>query len=145
MIGINYKGLIKHHHEILSSGKDVFFLEIDKGFVSDRDINDARNFESLLKEMDNAYRGIREYKINDKIILKIEIYVKKSMISWRDLKLLVTQSAHYFEDHIVYQMRNIFGDLLNKTKEHSELAHQDGMCQDLTNFWQSQNSQIPVC
>ena len=30
--------------------------------------------------MDNAYRGIREYKINDEIILKIEIYIKKSMI-----------------------------------------------------------------
>ena len=57
----------------------------------------------LLKEIDNVYHGMRDYKIADKVILKTEIYVKKSIILWRDLKLSVIRSVHLFENLIICQ------------------------------------------
>ena len=46
---------------------------------------------------------MRDYKIADKVILKTEIYVKKSIILWRDLKLSVIRSAHLVENLIICQ------------------------------------------
>ena len=42
------------------------------------------------------------------------------------MKIPVTPSIYVFEDHIVYQMKNIDGDLINKSEDHIERAHQDG-------------------
>ena len=38
---------------------------------------------------------------------KSEDHICKTMLLWRELKLLVTTSAYLFEDNIVYQMKNI--------------------------------------
>ena len=53
-------------------------------------------------------------------------HVCKTMLLWIELKLPVTPSAHLFEDHIVYQMENIVGDLTDKSEDNIERAHQDG-------------------
>lgn len=61
---------------------------------------------------------MREYKINEEIIIKIEKYVTNAMRLWRYLKLLVTLSVHLFEDHTIYQMENIIDDLADKSEDH---------------------------
>ena len=48
------------------------------------------------------------------------------MLLWRKLKIPVTPSAHLFEDHIVYQMKNIVGGLADRCEDHIKRAHQDG-------------------
>ena len=69
------------------------------------------------------------------------------MLLWRELKLPVISSARLFEDHIVYQMRNIVEGLADKSEDHTERAHQDGKRSEriycgLINFKQSQVSQL---
>ena len=69
------------------------------------------------------------------------------MLLWRKLKTPVTPSAHLFEDHIVYQMKNIVVGLADKSEDHIEKAHQDGKRSErkycgVTNFQQSQISQL---
>ena len=54
----------------------------------------------------------------------------------------VTPSAHLFEDHILYQMKNIEGGLVDKSEDHIEVAHQVGKRNErkycgVTNFIQS--------
>ena len=48
------------------------------------------------------------------------------MLLWRQLKIPVTPTAHFFENHIVYQIKNIDGGLTDKSEDHIERAHQDG-------------------
>ena len=76
--------------------------------------------------MDNAYRCMRILKITDDLILKTKVHICKTMLMWREVKLPVTPSAHLFEDHIVYHMKNIVGGLADKSEDHIERAHQDG-------------------
>ena len=38
----------------------------------------------------------------------------------------MTPSVHLFEDHIVYQMKNIVDGLADKSEDHIERGHQDG-------------------
>ena len=73
--------------------------------------------------MDNVYLGKKEYKITEEIVLKIEKHVKNTMKWWREFKLSVTPSAHLFEDHIIYQMKNIISDIAHKTEGHIERSH----------------------
>ena len=66
---------------------------------------------------------------------------------WRESKIPVTPSVHLFEDHIVYQMKNIDGELANKGEEHITKSYQDGKRSEriycgLTNFQQSQIYQL---
>ena len=44
--------------------------------------------------MDNAYRGIKEYKTTEEKLLKQEEMGKKTLKLWRDLTLSVTPSAY---------------------------------------------------
>ena len=44
--------------------------------------------------MDDSHRGMRECKLTDEIILKTDIYIKKSMILLRDFKLSVPLPTH---------------------------------------------------
>ena len=65
------------------------------------------------------------------------------------MKIIVTPSAHLFEDHIVYQMKNIVGGMADKSEDHIERAHQDGKRSlrkyyGVTNFQQSQNFSIKM-
>ena len=69
------------------------------------------------------------------------------MILWRKLEMPVTPSAHLFEDHILYQMKNIDCGLADKSEDHIERAHQDGKRSErkycgVVNFQQSQISQL---
>ena len=55
----------------------------------------------------------------------------------------------FFENHIVYQMKNIDGGLVDKSEDHIERAHQNGKRSErkycgVTNFKQSQISQLKV-
>ena len=52
-------------------------------------------------------------------------------------------SVHLFQDHIVYQMKNINGGLVDKSEDHIERVHQDskrserkycGVTTTITNF-----------
>ena len=97
--------------------------------------------------MNNAYRCMRTLTITDDLITKTKDHICKTMILWRKLKILVTPSAHLFEDHIVYQMKNIDGGLADKSEDHIERAHQDGKRSErkycgVANFQQSQISQL---
>ena len=67
-------------------------------------------------EMDNAYCCMRTLKTTDKLITETKEHVCKTMLLWRKLKLPVTLSTRLFEDHIIYQMKNIVGGLANKVK-----------------------------
>ena len=118
----------------------VYVEEINKAF---------KKYESSLK-VNNVYRGMREYKINEEIIIKIEKYVTNAMRLWRYLKLLVTLSVHLFEDHTIYQMENIIDDLADKSEDHIKWPHQDGMRMPgtysrITHFCQSQTPQVQLC
>ena len=69
------------------------------------------------------------------------------MLLWRKLKIPVTSSAHFFEDHIVYQMKNIIGGLADKNEDHIERAHEDDKRSErkycgVINIRQSQISQL---
>ena len=54
--------------------------------------------------MAEAYHCIRTLNVDDNLIEKDRIHIQKTMLLWRYLKLLVTPSAHLFEDHILNQM-----------------------------------------
>ena len=65
----------------------------------------------------------------------------------RELKLPAIPSTHLFEDYIIYQFENIVGGLADKSEDHIERDHQDGIWSEknycwLTNFKQSQVSQL---
>ena len=97
--------------------------------------------------MDNAYRYMKMLTIIDDLITKTKDHICKTMLLWRKLKLSVTPSAHLFENHILYQMKNIDCGLADKSKDHIERAHQDGERSErkycgVTNFQQSQISQL---
>ena len=90
--------------EIIYIIRDIF-IEINKGTVSDNNINiHCDKHKQMFTEMDNAYRCMRTLKLMDEIILKTKDHICKTMLMWRELKLSVTPFAHLFEDHIVYQM-----------------------------------------
>ena len=103
--------------------------------------------QNFLIEMDNVYRCVRILTITDDLITKTKDHICKTMLLWRKLKIPVTPSAHLFEDHIVYQMKNIVVGLADKSEDHIEKAHQDGKCSGriycrLKFFKQSQVSQL---
>ena len=82
---------------------------------------------------------MRSLNITDELLSKTKERAYITMLLWRELKLHVTPSAHLFEDHIVYQMTNMAGGLIDKSEEHIERAHQDGKSIEiiycgLTNF-----------
>ena len=95
--------------------------------------------------MDNDFRCMRTLTIADGLITKKKDHICKTMLLWIKLKIPVTPSAHLFEDHIVYQMKNIVGGLADKSEDHIERGHQDGKGSErkycgVTNFQQSQIS-----
>ena len=107
----------------------------------------CKEHKQILTEMDNAYRCMRTVTITDDLITKTKEHICKTMLLWRKLKITVTPSAHLFEDHILYQMKNIDGGLTDKSEDHIERAHQDGKRSErkycgVTNFQQSQISQL---
>ena len=99
--------------------------------------------------MNNAYRCMRTLKITEVLLSKTKNHICKTISLRRELKLPVTPSTHLFEDHIVYQMKNIVGGLADKSEDHIERTHQDGKHSEriycgLINFNQSQISQIKI-
>ena len=67
-----------------------------------------------------------------------------------EFKLSVTPSARLFEDHIIYQMKNIISGIAYKTEDHIERAHHDRMKRSrrysvIADFIQSQKSQVEIC
>ena len=46
--------------------------------------------------MDDVYRCVRTLTIDNILIDKTRNHIKNTMIFWRELKLPVTQSAHYW-------------------------------------------------
>ena len=85
---------------------------------------------------------MRTLTITNDLSTKAKDHVCKSTLMWRKLKILVTPSVHLFEDHILYQMKNIVSGLANKSKNYIERAHQDGKRSKrkycgVTNFKQS--------
>lgn len=63
--------------------------------------------------MDYEYRRMREYKITEERIIKIEIHTKNSIKLYRDLKLVVTLSTHFLRSHHLLK-DNIIGCLVDK-------------------------------
>ena len=95
------------NEEIINSIRDNF-IEMNKDTVSENNINMYCNeYKHFLTEMDNAYRCMRALIITDDFITKIKDHICKTMLLLRRLKILVTPSAHLFEDHIVYEMKKI--------------------------------------
>ena len=62
--------------------------------------------------MNDAYRCIISLNINDDVIKKI--YIGKTISLWRELKLLVTPSAHSLEYHIISQMVSLDDGIADK-------------------------------
>ena len=138
---------IPKNAEIINSIRDIF-IEMKKGTVSEDNINIYCNeHKQILTEMDNAYRCMRTLTITHDLITKTKDHICKTMLLWRKLKILVTPSAYLFEEHIVYQMKHIVGELADKSEDHIERAHQDGKLSErkycgVINFQQSQISQL---
>ena len=145
--GVNCRRLMDKNEEIINSIRDLF-IEMNKGTVSEDNINIYCNkHKQILIERDNVYRCMRTLTITDALITKIKDHICKTILMWRKLKISVTSSAHLFEDHIVYQMKDIVGGLVDKSEDHIERAHQDGKRSEIkfcgvTNFQQSQISQL---
>ena len=116
---------------------------MNKGTVSENNVDIyGKEHKQILTEMENAYRCMRRLTITDDLITKTKDHICTTMLLQRKLKIPETPSAHLFEDHIVYQMKNIVGDLADKSEDHIERAHQDGKCSErkycgVTNFQQS--------
>ena len=53
-------------------------------------------------------------------------FIQKTIILWKELKLLVTPLAYLLEDYILTQMNSIDGDIADKTEDHIERRHQVG-------------------
>ena len=99
---------------------------MNKGTVSENNINIyCKEHKQILTEMDNTYRYMRTLTITDDLITKTKDHICKTILLWRKLKIPVTPSAHLFEDHIVYQMKNIDGGLADISEDFIERAHQD--------------------
>ena len=145
--GVNCRRLMDKNEDIVSSIKDIF-IAMNKGKVSEQNIDIyCKEHKQILSEMDCAYRCMRTLTITDDLISKTKYHIENTMILWRKLKMPVTPSAHLFEDHILYQMKNIEGGLADKSEDHIELAHQVGKRNErkycgVTNFIQSQTSQL---
>ena len=82
---------------------------------------------NLYEKMDNIYRGMREYKITEEIIIKTEKHLKNTMKLLRDVKLSVSPSSDLFEFHIIFQTRSSIEGLVDKIKDYIERDHQDGV------------------
>ena len=79
----------------------------------------------MLKKIDHAYRCMRFLNITINLISKTNDHVNNTMLLWRELNLLVTPSAPFFEDHIVHEMKNCVGELADKSEDHIERIHQN--------------------
>ena len=145
--GVNCRILMDKNEEIINSIRDMF-IEMNKGTVSEDNINTyCKEHKQILTGMNNAYRCMRTLTITDDLITKTKVHICKTMLFWRKLKISVTPSAHLFEVHIAYQMKNIVGGLADKSEDHIERAHQDGKRSErkyceVTNFQQSQISPL---
>ena len=141
--------LIKHHVNIIN-GTNKIFIAMSKGEVSDKEISKVTNrYKNLLMEMYDVYRCIRILFIDDTRIDKTRIRMKYTMILWRELKVLLTTSAHLLEDNILTQMNSIDGGIADKTEDHIERSHQVGKHFEqrytcVTDFTQLQTSQIKL-
>ena len=63
-----------------------------KGVVTDEEIDKfVRKHEYLLKEMDNTYSGLRDYKVTEEIMIKTEKCVNNFMKAC----LLIIDKFHY--------------------------------------------------
>ena len=105
------------------------------------------NTKNHFTEMDNSYHCTRTSKIMDELISKTKCHICKTILLRRELKLPVTPSVNSFKDHVVHQIKNIVGGLVDKSENHIKRAHQDGNCSEriycgLINFKQYQLSQI---
>ena len=99
---------------------------MNKGTVSEDNINIYfKEHKQNLTEINNGYRCTRILTITDDLITKTKDHICKTMLLWRKLKITITPSDHLFEDHIVYQMKNIVGDLIDENEDHIERSHQD--------------------
>ena len=76
--------------------------------------------------MGEVYRCIRTFNIDNDLIEKTCINIQKTMLLRRYLKLLVTPSAHLFEDHILNQINSIEVGIADKTEVHIDLSRQIG-------------------
>ena len=99
--------------------------------------------------MGEVYRCIRTFNIDNDLIEKTCINIQKTMLLRRYLKLLVTLSAHLFEDHILNQINSIEVGIGDKTEVHIELSRQIGKrlerrYKDVTDYPQSHTSQIKL-
>ena len=145
--GVNCRRLMDKNEEIINRIRDIF-IEMNKGTVSEANINIYCNeHKQILTERNNAYRCMRTLTITDDLITKTKDHICKTMLLWRKLKIPVTSSAHLFEDHIVYQMKNIIGGLADKNEDHIERAHQDSKRSEIkycgvVSFRQSQIFQL---
>ena len=74
----------------------------------------------MLTQANEAYRCIRTLIVNDYFIEKTRIHMQKEIFLWRDLKLLVTPSTYWLEDHILNQMSYIEGGIGDKIEDHIE-------------------------
>ena len=114
--GVNCRTLMDKNEEIINSIRDIF-IEMNKDTVSENNMNIyCKEYKQILTKMDNAYRCMRTLTITDDLITKTKDHICKTMLLWRKLKIPVTPSAHLFEDHIVYQMKNIVDGLADKVK-----------------------------
>ena len=135
-------------NEVLINNIREIFIGMNKGTISEEHINMyCDKHKQILNEMDHAYRCMISLKIKDALISKTKNHVTNTMLLWRELRLPVTPSVHLFEDHIVYEMKNIVRGLADKSKDHIEIAHQDDKRNEriycgLINFQQSQSSQL---
>ena len=79
MNGVNCRRLMKHHIDTINGINDIF-IETNKGIVSDKDICLVTNkYKILLNEMNEEYRYIRTLIIDDNLIGKTRIHIKKAI------------------------------------------------------------------
>ena len=90
---------------------------------------------------------MRSLNITDELFSETKDRIYNIMLLQRNFNLSVTSSAHLFEDHIIFQMKNIVGGFADKSEDHIERGHQGDkrskrIYYGLTNFQQYQISQV---
>ena len=120
MNGVNYKGLMKYHAEIID-GIRIIFIEMSEGVIFNDDINVIENkHKILLKEMNETYHYMRSLSVTDDVIYEIVVRIRKIMILWRNLKLLVTSLTYLLGEYFISQMNDLDDELAYKTEDHIE-------------------------
>ena len=76
--------------------------------------------------MDDVYRCVRTFTIDNVLIYKTRNHIKNKIMLWREFKIPGTPSAHLLEVHILKQMITRKGGIVDKTEDHTERSHQVG-------------------